>query len=68
MPFNEQTEAVGHAVRANYLFAGAADLFAETGDPVTWTMLERVWSKVVQEKLYITGGCGALHDGASPDG
>ena len=66
--FNEQTEAVGHAVRANYLFAGAADLFAETGDPATWAMLERVWTNVVQEKLYITGGCGALHDGASPDG
>ena len=68
VPFLEQTEAVGHAVRANYLFAGAADLFAETGDPATWTMLGRVWTNVVQEKLYITGGCGALHDGASPDG
>lgn len=68
VPFNEQTEAVGHAVRANYLFAGAADLFAETGDAATWAMLERVWTNVVQEKLYITGGCGALHDGASPDG
>jgi DUF1680 family protein len=68
VPFNEQTEAVGHAVRANYLFAGAADLFDETGDAATWEMLERVWTNVVQEKLYITGGCGALHDGASPDG
>ena len=66
--FSEQTEAVGHAVRANYLFAGAADLFAETGDAATWAMLERVWTNVVEEKLYITGGCGALHDGASPDG
>ena len=66
--FSEQTEAVGHAVRANYLFAGAADLFAETGDAATWNMLERVWTNVVEEKLYITGGCGALHDGASPDG
>ena len=68
VPFLEQSEAVGHAVRANYLFAGAADLFAETGDVATWRMLERVWTNVVQEKLYITGGCGALHDGASPDG
>jgi DUF1680 family protein len=68
VPFLEQNEAVGHAVRANYLFAGAADLFAETGDPATWAMLNRVWTNVVQEKLYITGGCGALHDGASPDG
>jgi DUF1680 family protein len=68
LPFLKQTEAVGHAVRANYLFAGAADLFAETGDADTWAMLQRVWTNVVQEKLYITGACGALHDGASPDG
>lgn len=68
VPFLDQTEAVGHAVRANYLFAGAADLFAETGDAATWAMLERVWTNVVQEKLYLTGACGALHDGASPDG
>jgi len=68
VPFLEQNEAVGHAVRANYLFAGGADLFAETGDLATWAMLERVWTNVVQEKLYITGACGALHDGASPDG
>jgi hypothetical protein len=68
VPFLQQTEAVGHAVRANYLFAGAADLFAETGDPAIWSMLERVWTNVVSEKLYLTGGCGALHDGASPDG
>ena len=68
IPFLKQDEAVGHAVRANYLFAGAADLFAETGDPATWQMLERVWKNVVQEKLYLTGACGALYDGASPDG
>ena len=68
VPFLKQAEAVGHAVRANYLFAGAADLFAETGNPATWQMLERVWKNVVQEKLYITGACGALYDGASPDG
>jgi DUF1680 family protein len=68
VPFLDQDEAVGHAVRANYLFAGAADLFAESGDPATWSMLERVWTNVVQEKLYLTGACGALYDGASPDG
>lgn len=48
VPFLEQTEAVGHAVRANYLFAGAADLFAETGDAATWAMLERVWTNVLE--------------------
>jgi hypothetical protein len=66
--FEHQTNAVGHAVRANYLYAGAADLFAETGDLKLWTILERIWSNVVQQKMYITGGCGALYDGASPDG
>jgi len=68
VPFLEQDEALGHAVRANYLFAGAADWFLENGDPATWAMLERVWTNVVQRKLYLTGGCGALYDGASPDG
>lgn len=67
VPFLEQDEALGHAVRANYLFAGAADLFLETGDAATWAMLRRVWTNVVQRKLYVTGGCGALYDGASPD-
>lgn len=66
--FLKQDEALGHAVRANYLYAGAADLFAETGDPETLKMLERVWTNVVEEKMYLTGGCGALYDGASPAG
>ncbi len=68
LPFERQTEALGHAVRANYLYAGAADLLAETGDPAVLEPLLAIWTNVVQRKLYITGGCGALHDGASPDG
>ncbi len=68
IPFAQQTEAVGHAVRANYLYAGAADLFAETGDRSLWEPLGSIWSNVVEKKLYVTGGCGALYDGASPDG
>ena len=68
IPFARQEEAAGHAVRANYLYAGAADLFMETGDPSLWQPLERIWTNVVQKKMYITGGCGALWDGASPDG
>jgi DUF1680 family protein len=66
--FQEQTNAMGHAVRANYLYAGAADLFAETGDQDTLRHLEVIWTNVVEQKMYITGGCGALFDGASPDG
>lgn len=68
IPFGDQTNAMGHAVRANYLYAGAADLFAETGDEGTLRNLELIWTNVVQQKMYITGGCGALFDGASPDG
>jgi hypothetical protein len=68
IPFLQQTNAMGHAVRANYLYAGAADLFLETGDEKIWGALEQIWTNVVQRKMYITGGCGALYDGASPDG
>jgi DUF1680 family protein len=67
VPFEEQTNAVGHAVRANYLYAGAVDLFLETGDAKLWNSLDPIWTNVVQQKMYITGGCGALYDGASPD-
>ena len=66
--FEEQTNAMGHAVRANYLYAGVADLFLETGDGALWAPLQQIWTNVVERKMYITGGCGALFDGASPDG
>lgn len=65
--FERQTEAAGHAARANYLYAGAADLFLETGDAKLWRPLEAIWTNVVEKKMYVTGGCGALYDGASPD-
>jgi DUF1680 family protein len=68
LPFVNQREAVGHAVRANYLYAGAADLFLETGDSRLWPTLDAVWRNVVEKKMYVTGGFGALFDGASPDG
>ncbi len=64
----DQTVVAGHAVRANYLYAGLADLVAETGDAELTGVLENLWHDVVDTKLYITGGCGALYDGASPDG
>lgn len=68
IPFREQTQATGHAVRANYLYAGAADVYAETGDTTLLHTLNLVWNDVVNHKMYVTGGCGALYDGASPDG
>jgi uncharacterized protein len=68
MPFREMTEAVGHAVRANYLYAGVADVFAESGDPSLFRTLATISDDVATQKLYITGMTGALYDGASPDG
>lgn len=68
LPVREQTVVAGHAVRANYLYAGLADLVTETGDTDLQGVLENLWTDVVDTKLYITGGCGALYDGASPDG
>ena len=68
VPFRQMQKAGGHAVRANYLFAGAADVYAETGDKTLLTTLDRMWDDVTQHKLYVTGACGALYDGVSPDG
>ena len=56
-PFREMNEVQGHAVRANYLFAGAADLYAEDGDTSLLNTLNRMWDDVVNHKMYITGGC-----------
>ncbi len=68
IPFREQKTAMGHAVRANYLYAGVADVYMETGDPSLLDCLHPIWEDVVNRKMYITGGCGALYDGTSPDG
>lgn len=67
-PFRDMEKIVGHAVRANYLLAGVADLYAETGDASLEQTLDRLWENVVNTKMYITGGCGALYDGVSVDG
>lgn len=68
IPFREQTQAVGHAVRANYLYAGAADVYAETGDASLMTALDKIWRDVTSRKMSVTGATGALYNGASPDG
>lgn len=67
-PFRQMNRVQGHAVRANYLFAGVADVYAETGDDSLLATLDRMWNNVVNTKMYITGGCGALYDGVSVDG
>lgn len=67
IPVRELRRAIGHAVRANYLLAGMADVALETGDPAAREALDAVWDDLVSTKLYVTGGVGALYDGASPD-
>ncbi len=62
-PVLEQEEAVGHAVRANYMYSGMADVAALTGDERFVQAIDKLWKNVVSKKLYITGGVGALGSG-----
>ncbi|MFA5045203.1 MAG: glycoside hydrolase family 127 protein [Paludibacter sp.] len=68
VPFRQQKTAMGHAVRANYLYAGVADVYAETGEKLLLDNLESIWTDITTRKMYVTGACGALYDGTSPDG
>ena len=62
-PFREQDEVVGHAVRALYLYSGAADLHAETGEPDLLEALERLWRNMTTKRMYVSGGLGSRHEG-----
>jgi uncharacterized protein len=62
-PVTQQTEAVGHAVRAGYMYAGMADVAALTGESAYVQAIDRIWENVVSKKLYLTGGAGARHAG-----
>jgi DUF1680 family protein len=64
-PVVEQNAAVGHAVRAGYLYSGMADVAALTGDADYIEALGRIWQDVVSKKMYITGGIGARGGGES---
>ena len=68
LPLKTHKKIVGHAVRSTYLYAGVADLYAEDGDEEYFEMLKRVWRNMVDKKMYITGGIGAIYNGASPYG
>lgn len=63
LPVREQSEAVGHAVRAVYLYSGMADFARLTSDDALKTACERLWDDITQKKMYITGGIGATHMG-----
>ena len=62
-PVVEQDEAVGHAVRAAYMYAGMADVAALTGDESYIKAIDNIWDNIVGKKLYITGGIGATSNG-----
>ncbi|MBE6253644.1 MAG: glycoside hydrolase family 127 protein [Bacteroidales bacterium] len=62
-PVLEQDEAVGHAVRAAYMYAGMADVAALTGDLSYVEAIDRIWDNITSRKLYITGGIGATSAG-----
>lgn len=68
IPVKEHEKIIGHAVRANYLYAGIADLCAEIDDPEYRSVLDKMWRNLADQKLYLTGGCGAIYNGASPYG
>jgi hypothetical protein len=55
----DQTEAVGHAVRATYMYSGIADVAALTGESSYVSAIDRIWENVAGKRIYITGGVGA---------
>jgi len=63
LPVTEQDEAVGHAVRALYMYSGMADVAALMDEARYIDAIDRIWENVVGKKLYITGGLGARHHG-----
>ncbi len=65
VPLRRETEAVGHAVTAMYLYSGATDLYAETGEKPLLDALDRIWTDVTTRKMYVTGAVGNLYKGFS---
>jgi DUF1680 family protein len=61
-PLREMDEMVGHVVRAVYLNAGAADLYAESGDPTLLAALERLWHNMTSRRMYVSGGIGSRYE------
>jgi uncharacterized protein len=61
VPVREADALRGHAVRANYLSAGAADVATDTGDTELIRSLSRQWDNTVERRTYVTGGQGSHH-------
>ncbi|MDO6801980.1 glycoside hydrolase family 127 protein [Wenyingzhuangia sp. 1_MG-2023] len=64
-PLRKAKTAEGHAVLALYFYAGAADVYAETGEQALLDALDRLWKNVVNKKMYVTGAVGQTHHGVS---
>jgi DUF1680 family protein len=62
-PVVDQEEAEGHAVRAGYLYSAVADVAALTGDDSLLKAIDRIWTNVVEKKMYVQGSVGAIGDG-----
>lgn len=58
-PVREQSDAVGHAVRAVYLYTGMADLASVTDDERLLAACKRLWESIVNKRMYVTGGIGS---------
>lgn len=69
LPVRQQTKALGHAVRATYLYSGMADVMAQTGDQTLRPALDSIWANIVDTRMHITGGLGAVHgiEGFGPE-
>lgn len=63
LPVREQDEAVGHSVRAVYLYSGMADVARVDGDESLYNACLKLWDNITQKKMYVTGGIGATHMG-----
>jgi DUF1680 family protein len=63
IPVTQQDEAIGHAVRAGYLYAAVADIAALTGDEAYLKAVDRIWENTVSKKIYVQGGIGAVGSG-----
>jgi DUF1680 family protein len=63
VPLVDQTEAVGHSVRAGYLYAAVADIAALTDDKAFLAAIDKIWTNVVDKKLYVQGSVGAIGNG-----
>jgi len=63
LPVTAQTEAVGHAVRAVYMYTGMTDIAAIYHDPDYLQAVLKIWENIVNSKMYLTGGLGSRHEG-----